>query len=132
VSVRAPVGDINTAIEDCCIGRGIAAVRHNGGANSFVYYSMESLKPRFAHYESEGTVFGAINKSNFQLLPVLSPSEQILAAFEKIVGPLDELVRINEEQSRTLTGLRDILLPRLLSGELSIESILNSSGAPVL
>jgi type I restriction enzyme S subunit len=44
VSVRAPVGDINMAAEDCAIGRGVAAVRHKTGGRSFTYYSMRSLE----------------------------------------------------------------------------------------
>ena len=39
VSVRAPVGEINMAWEKCCIGRGVAAVRHKSGSCSFSYYS---------------------------------------------------------------------------------------------
>ena len=117
VSVRAPVGDINMAIEDCCIGRGVAAVRHKQAAASFTYYAMANLRPNFANYESEGTVFGAINKANFEKLPIINPSHEILTAFEKIAGPIDEQIRANETQSRTLATLRDSLLPKLLSGE---------------
>jgi len=119
VSVRAPVGDINMAIEDCCIGRGVAAVRHKQAAHSFTYYAMANLRPHFANYESEGTVFGAINKVNFEKLPVVAPSREVLTAFEKLAGPIDEQIRINETQSRALATLRDTLLPKLLSGELS-------------
>jgi len=118
VSVRAPVGDINMAIEDCCIGRGVAAVRHKQAAASFTYYAMANLRPHFANYESEGTVFGAINKGNFEKLPIINPSDEILTAFEKIAGPIDEQIRANETQSRTLATLRDSMLPKLLSGQI--------------
>jgi type I restriction enzyme S subunit len=127
VSVRAPVGDINMAIEDCCIGRGVAAVRHKQAAASFTYYAMANLRPHFANYESEGTVFGAINKANFEKLPIINPSHEILTAFEKIAGPIDEQIRANETQSRTLATLRDTLLPKLLSGELSAASNLQTT-----
>ncbi|GMV83555.1 MAG: hypothetical protein AMXMBFR7_47390 [Planctomycetota bacterium] len=120
VSVRAPVGDINMANEECCIGRGVAAVRHKSGATSFTYHSMANLYPDFARFEAEGTVFGSINKDGFEKLPfVISPPE-IIAAYERQAGPLDEQIRILENQSRTLATLRDTLLPKLLSGELSI------------
>ena len=58
VSVRAPVGDINMANEECCIGRGVAAVRHKSGAPSFTYHSMANLYPDFARFEAEGTGVG--------------------------------------------------------------------------
>lgn len=118
VSVRAPVGDINMANEECCIGRGVAAVRHKSGATSFTYHSMANLYPDFARFEAEGTVFGSINKDSFEKLRFLIPPKEIIAAYEVQAGPLDAQIRILENQSRTLATLRDRLLPKLLSGEL--------------
>ena len=120
VSVRAPVGDINMANEECCIGRGVAAVRHKSGATSFTYHSMAHLYPDFARFEAEGTVFGSINKDSFEKLRFVIPPDEIVAAYERQAGPLDEQIRTLENQSRTLATLRDTLLPKLLSGELSV------------
>ncbi|MFA6174135.1 MAG: restriction endonuclease subunit S [Kiritimatiellales bacterium] len=120
VSVRAPVGDINMANEECCIGRGVAAVRHKSGATSFTYHSMANLYPDFARFEAEGTVFGSINKDSFEKLRFVIPPDEIVAAYEFQASPLDEQIRILENQSRTLATLRDTLLPKLLSGELKI------------
>jgi type I restriction enzyme S subunit len=123
VSVRAPVGDINMANEECCIGRGVAAVRHKSGATSFTYHSMANLYPDFARFEAEGTVFGSINKDSFEKLRFVIPPDDIVAAYERLAGPLDEQIRTLENQSRTLATLRDTLLPKLLSGELSVTRI---------
>jgi type I restriction enzyme S subunit len=120
VSVRAPVGDINMANEECCIGRGVAAVRHKSGATSFTYHSMANLYPDFARFEAEGTVFGSINKDSFEKLRFVIPPDEIVAAYECQAGPLDEQIRTIENQIRTLATLRDTLLPKLLSGELSV------------
>jgi type I restriction enzyme S subunit len=118
VSVRAPVGDINMADEECCIGRGVAAVRHKSGATTFTYHAMANLYPDFAAYEAEGTVFGSINKQNFENLRCIIPPPNIVTAYERLAGPLDDQIRTLEHQSRTLATLRDMLLPKLLSGEL--------------
>ena len=83
VSVRAPVGDINMASEECCIGRGVAAVRHKSGATSFTYHSMSNLYPDFARFEAEGTVFGSINKDGFEKLRFVIPPTEIIAAYER-------------------------------------------------
>ncbi len=123
VSVRAPVGDINMADEECCIGRGVAAVCHRSGAMSFTYHSMANLYTDFAAYEAEGTVFGSINKQNFENLRCVIPPQSIVTAYEELVGPLDDQIRTLEQQSRTLATLRDTLLPKLLSGELSVAGI---------
>jgi type I restriction enzyme, S subunit len=120
VSVRAPVGDINMANEECCIGRGVAAVRHKSGATSFTYHSMANLYPDFARFEAEGTVFGSINKDSFEKLRFVIPPKEIISAYERLAGPLDEQICCFEKQSRTLATLRDTLLPKLLGGEMSV------------
>ena len=120
VSVRAPVGDINMANEECCIGRGVAAVRHKTGATSFTYHAMANLEPDFAKFEAEGTVFGSINKQNFENLRFVIPPPEIVTAYERQAAPLDEQIYNLEHQSRTLATLRDTLLPKLLSGALSV------------
>ena len=95
-------------------------MRHNSGATSFTYHSMANLYPDFARFEAEGTVFGSINKDSFEKLRFVIPPMEIIAAYERQAGSLDEQVRTLEDQSRTLATLRDTLLPKLLSGELRV------------
>ncbi len=116
VSVRAPVGDINRADEECCVGRGVAAVRHKSGAASYTYYAMESLYPEFGKFEAEGTVFGSINKKNFEGLKLVIPPEGLISKFEGIAASIDAQIQNLEVESRTLGNLRDTLMPKLLCG----------------
>ena len=120
VSVRAPVGDVNMALETCCLGRGVAGVRHPKNHRSFVFYTLRELRSRFDLFDSEGTVFGSINKKDFQALPVIEPSVDTLTAFDSTVAPIDRRIVENEQQIRTLSELRDTLLPRLISGQLRL------------
>ena len=121
VSVRAPVGDVNMAIEQCCIGRGVAAVRHPNGYRGFTFYSVRNLGAKFKTFDSEGTVFGSINKKDFQSLPITNPSPSVLLAFNEMSSSIDGRIVINELQIRNLISIRDTLLPRLISGQLRIE-----------
>lgn len=123
ISVRAPVGDINMAYEHCCVGRGVAAIRHKSGSRSFTYYGMHALGERFSRFEGEGTVFGSINKKQFNSLPYVAPLAGIIEAFENKVSQLDEYVRVNTEEIRTLSRTRDTLLPKLISGEVHIPNV---------
>ena len=120
VSVRAPVGDINMAMERCCVGRGVAGIRHKSGSRSYTYYAMHTLSDRFARFEAEGTVFGAINRKQFEELRWLSPDENLVGKFEKIAFALDEQIEKNTNETATLNSLRTILLPSLISGELRV------------
>jgi len=121
VSVRAPVGDINMANEMCCVGRGLSSVRHKSDAYSFTYYMMKNLEPVFNGFEGEGTVFGSINKSNFESIEIIVPSNEIIYEFETVVNPLDDKILENTKQIQTLTQTRDTLLPKLMSGQLEIN-----------
>jgi len=120
VSVRAPVGDVNMALEKCCLGRGVAGVRHPDGHHSFVFYTVRNLHTHFEHYDGEGTIFGSINKKDFQGLPVINPALPVLEAFDDVVSPIDNRVQNNERKIQTLATLRDTLLPRLISGQLRL------------
>lgn len=120
VSVRAPVGDINMAYERCAVGRGVAAIRHRSNSRSFTYCAMHQLAEHFLKFEAEGTVFGCINKADFERLPFVEPSPEVLAEFDRVVSPLDDRIETNEEQIRLLASIRDTLLPKLISGELVV------------
>ena len=118
VSVRAPVGDINMASAKCCIGRGVAAVRHQSGSRSFTYYSIQGLQPSLQQFEGNGTVFGSINKDQFERLVVVAPTDDAVRVFENAVFSMDDKIEILTKEMNALSVTRDALLPRLLSGEL--------------
>ena len=119
VSVRAPVGTINMAWERCCIGRGLAALRHKSGSASFTYCAMKAMQGEIEMYEDNGTVFGSIGKRQFAALPTLEPPSAAIAAFGEYAAECDSRIRTNTAQSRALAAIRDTLLPKLLSGEVS-------------
>ena len=121
VSVRAPVGDINKALGKCCIGRGVAALCHKSGNSSYTYYSTWRIQQKLREYEDTGTVFGSINKKQFETLSILQPSANIIVAFESLICPIDDYIRKNFMENLTLTQTRDLILPKLLSGEIRIS-----------
>ena len=123
LSVRAPVGDLNIALEPCCIGRGIAAIRSIDGHPSFLFYCLLSQKDQFDIFNGEGTVFGSINSNALKSMEVRIPPKKLLDHFEEMVAPIDTVIRVTSEEILYLTALRDTLLPRLMSGELDVSHI---------
>ncbi len=109
------------ASERCAIGRGVAAIRHHSRSRAFTYYSVHQLGEHFLKFEAEGTVFGCINKSDFESLPFIVPSQKILDEFDCIISPIDDKIETNEKQTAMLVILRDTLLPKLISGELRVK-----------
>lgn len=119
-SVRAPVGDINVAKEECCIGRGVASIKSKYGHDSYLFYTMKSLHKLFDSFDGEGTVFGSINKKTLSAIQILLPSDGIVEQFNNIASSFDDRIRSLSDESSRLSTLRDTLLPRLMSGELEV------------
>ena len=123
ISVRAPVGTQNMALEKCCIGRGVAAFRYrrNRKYSSYTYNKLNSIMSEIMVFEDSGTVFGSINKTDFETLEIIIPPKELIDKFENEVSPLDEKIYLNCKQIRTLEKLRDTLLPKLMNGELRVK-----------
>lgn len=120
MSVRAPVGAVNIANADCCIGRGLSAMNSKLGSLSHLYFLIDIFKKTFENMSAAGTTFGSITKDELYALPVIIPSKQVLEKFEKIAKPIfDRQMKIGEEISR-LTALRDKLLPLLMNGQVMV------------
>lgn len=120
MSVRAPVGALNMAIEKCCIGRGLSAIRHKSGSRSYTYYFMQNIVKRISSTSTDGTVFDSINKITLENLNIIIPPVGLIKEFEEKVFPIDEKIEANCREIQILTNLRDTLLPKLISGELRI------------
>lgn len=86
MSVRAPVGPVNFATGEVCIGRGLAAIRPGADIEgAFLFYQLLHLQPVIGG--KEGAVFASINKAEIEAIPLAWAP---LAEQRRIVGILDE------------------------------------------
>ena len=120
LSVRAPVGDLNISPFECCIGRGLAALRSKSGNNSFLFYVMKYFKTVFERRNTEGTTFGSITKDDLHSLKLAVPADKVLEKYNEISSKYDEMIFIRSQQNHQLTQLRDFLLPMLMNGQVSV------------
>ena len=123
LSVRAPVGDLNRAFNECCIGRGLASIRSRVGSSSWIFYRCRFLKESFNTFNSEGTVFGSVSAKDLKSLTTIKPPPKLLIEFEGLANPIDDSIRVKTEENVVLTQLRDTLLPKLISGKLRIPDV---------
>ena len=123
LSVRAPVGDLNMAYERCCIGRGLGAIHSKTGHSSFVLYTMFALRSQLNVFNGEGTVFGSINRDALNAIPIDVPLVTKIDRFEAVAHPTDEVIRTNYEENCRLEAIRNLLLPKLMSGEIDVSAI---------
>ena len=120
MSVRAPVGDLNIANEECCIGRGLAAMHSKDDHQSFVHYTVQALRPQLDVFNGEGTVFGCINKDALNNMDIVIPTKEELERFEKIVATLDADIYNRSKENDRLKNIRDTLLQKLMNGEIEV------------
>jgi type I restriction enzyme S subunit len=88
-----------------------------------LFLAQESMKS-FLIGMSAGATRHAITKGHLESIDVLKPSTLVLKAFEQRTTPWFAQIDGNRSQSRTLATLRDMLLPKLLSGELKTEGFI--------
>lgn len=94
----------------------------NSEARWYLRFLFERLIQRLVA-QAHGSVFDTITTSTFQAARSLTPDARALKEFEERVGPLVERIRSSIRESRNLADLRDALLPKLLSGELSVAKL---------
>lgn len=122
LSSRAPVGYLAIAGVPTAINQGFIAMVCDGPLPpvyvlNWAMASMDAIKAR-----ASGTTFPEISKRNFRPLPLVVPDARTLAAYRSIVGLLMDLLVNTIHESRKLSELRDFLLPKLLSGEIRVET----------
>ena len=125
ISVRAPVGEQNMALEKCCIGRGVAgfSYKKNKDFYTYTYYKIHSLINEIKQFNSTGTVFGSINKTDFNDFPITIPSINVVQKFQNKVKPIDDKVILNCIQICKLENLCDTLLPKLMDRKIKIKCL---------
>jgi type I restriction enzyme S subunit len=122
LSSRAPVGYLAIATMPVAINQGFIAMKCNARASNYFMLNWCQANMPEIHSRATGTTFAEISKKDFRPIPVILPPKEIMDAFTKQVSPLYDRITSNLKESRTLATLRDTLLPKLLSGELSVTA----------
>ncbi|WP_294379614.1 restriction endonuclease subunit S, partial [uncultured Clostridium sp.] len=98
MSVRAPVGDVNIADIECCIGRGLCAIRSSKLINNkFLYYYLLTQKKRL-NVMATGSTFKSINKSILENIEIPIFKLDIQNKIVKVLDKAQELIAKRKEQ----------------------------------
>ena len=129
LSSRAPIGYLAISQLPVAVNQGfIAMVCDRRLSNVFCWlwsiFNIEEIKQR-----ANGSTFLEISKVNFRPIPIIMPSDDLLRAFDEMVGPLHSRLAQNVHESRTLESTRDLLLPKLMSGEVRVREAESLLGA---
>lgn len=122
LSVRAPVGRINVADRKMILGRGLCGIRGDEAPTPFLLYA---LKHVFQEEDSMGggSIFNAVTKKDVEGIPILWPGQGPVQAFADRAGETNALIANLTRVNSALRDSRDLLLPRLMSGELDVTDL---------
>ena len=89
---------------------------------------MKDLQCTIKLREFEGFIYSnknrwRVNKNKFDNIQVSKPSDKLLQAFSQLIKPLFEQIKNLSLKNLTLKQTRDLLLPRLISGEIDVEDM---------
>lgn len=129
MSIRAPVGPTNIAVERSCIGRGLAAIRPKQGVrNKWLFYAFRSMEPQIDALGT-GTTFKSISGQTLRQLPVpiapVAEQDATVAEIEKQFSRLDEAVAGLQRVKANLKRYKATVLKSAMAGRLAETDLAN-------
>ena len=102
MSVRAPIGDLNLATTDICLGRGVCSLRMNNGNYEFLFYLLKYYSKQLIN-NGNGTVFTSINRNEIYNLEINIPNNEFIQKkISKILSDIDNKIELNNKINNNL------------------------------
>ena len=89
----------------------------------FIYLYMVNLSKYIQLLGSSGSTTNNLNKKEFSKIKIILPPNKIMKKFSNLVKPLFIKIKKNELEIEKLINLRDLLLPKLMSGEINVSKL---------
>lgn len=119
--IRATIGNLVYSEKEFCLGRGVAAVRPlSSELSEYVYYLLEREIEVFK-VRATGSIIKGITKEDLVSAKVPVPNSQKIKSFSNIIKPHFDKIRLNKDENKILTELRDWLLPMLMNGQVTVN-----------
>lgn len=123
ISIRAPIGSLNYATEECCIGRGLAAITiENEAERNYVFHLLKAQNKELNN-KGTGSTFKAIGKSvlEYVQVPVISAEQQELSM--KLMDTIEQIIR---QRKQELAALDELIKARFV--EMFGDPVYNEKG----
>lgn len=119
LSFKLTVGRVAITVGEMLTNEAIAHFNVRGGAplcSEYLYLYLLGFD--YSSLGSTSSIATAVNSATIKNMPILCAAEPVVLAFRHVVEPFFEKIKLLEQQNALLSDARDVLLPRLLSGEL--------------
>lgn len=104
MSVRAPVGEVNIANQDICIGRGLCSISMKNNNNLYLYYLLKNSMKQI-QVRSTGTVFDAINRKELEDIEIIDFDIEQQNKITTILSKIDKKIEINSHTNDNLLNV---------------------------
>jgi type I restriction enzyme S subunit len=122
ISARGTVGNLALTPHEMTFNQSCYGLQGNAAVGDcFVFLAAQNIVERLKGM-AHGSVFSTITRSTFDNIQLAYTPDEIFQAFESLARPMFDKVLGNVKESRTLAATRDLLLPKLMSGEIRLQS----------
>ena len=121
-SSRAPIGYISIAKGSICTNQGFKSVVPSFAGTGYIYYWLHE-NTEAIEAQASGSTFKEASGALMKSFPALIPDKDVLDSFENEVTPILKQQENLEEEMLYLEQLRDILITKLMSGDLRIDDL---------
>jgi len=118
--IGARLGVVSITCKPCQTNQQInAVIPSNGHYRYYGLFALIDIKPRLEAMGG-GATMPNVNKSKFASIPILIPSQILLQEFQEFASYTFQQIQLLHQQNVALTQARDLLLPRLMNGEVAV------------
>lgn len=86
----------------------------------YLYFVLKSLKKTIENYGATGATMTNLSKSKFEALEMLLPSFELVKSFHESSNPIFKQILVLMRKNENLKQQRDMLLPKLISGQIEL------------
>ncbi|NOT22753.1 MAG: restriction endonuclease subunit S [Nitrospiraceae bacterium] len=121
VSCIGTIGVVSLTTEDCQTNQQInSVILAREEAREFLFIQLQDLKQKLENLGSTGATMGNVNKGKFESIEILAPPDDLLERYHRLVEPTFSVTLNLSRRIQNLRCTRDLLLPRLLSGQVLV------------
>ncbi len=123
ISCIGTIGVVSITTEECQTNQQInSLVLEDKASRAFLFFRLRDAKQTLENLGANGATMGNVNKKKFEAMEVISPPVDLLAGYQQLVEPMFVQILMLSRQIANLRRTRDLLLPRLLSGQVELET----------
>ena len=122
LSFKLTVGRVAITDDAMCSNEAIAHFKTDRKEiNEYLYIYLKNFN--YQTMGSTSSIAVAVNSKIIKAMPFVVPDNKTIKHFHDLVGNFFKRIRKNQRENRNLASLRDTLLPKLMSGEIDVESV---------